>query len=73
LRTALISKIDAEHDALILSAGNQEITASSFSLLLQEQPCRGRQDFFRVAERVRDDELFPGLTRLGLDLQTASG
>jgi hypothetical protein len=28
---------------------------------------------FCVAERIRDDELFPGLTRLGLDLQTASG
>jgi len=32
-----------------------------------------RQEFCRVAERVTDDELFPGLTRLGLDPQTASG
>jgi hypothetical protein len=35
LRTARISKIDAENDALILSAGDQEITASSLSLIRQ--------------------------------------
>jgi hypothetical protein len=42
--------------ALILSAGDQEITASSFSLLRQGQPCDSRQELCRVAEQVRDDE-----------------
>jgi hypothetical protein len=45
LRTALISEIDAENGALILSAGDQRITASCFSLLRQGQPCRCRQEF----------------------------
>ena len=70
---ARISKIDAENDALILSAGDQEITASSFSLLRQGQPCRSRQEFCRVAVRACHDERFPGLARLGPDPHTASG
>jgi hypothetical protein len=71
--TALINEIDAENGALILSAGNQRITAFAFSLLRQGQSCRGPQEYCRVAERVRDDERFLGLARLGLDPHTVSG
>jgi hypothetical protein len=69
----MISEIDAENGVMILSAGDQRITASSFSLLRQGRLCRSGQEFRPVAERVHDDERFLGLARLGLDPHTVSG